>query len=102
MTITNQEQDCYQPAASTAEHEEDCCSEMPEKLLQLADEAWMEVLKDKIKKEIITADKGKLDEIAKLVVETNFAKWQNMIADKMKCEEYTEKLKQIMTSEPKK
>lgn len=103
MTENIQEQGCCEPTASQGSNQDDCCSDMPEKLLHLADEAWMEVLKDKIKKEIIATDGGKkIDEIAKLVVETNCAKWQNMIAGRKQCEEYSDNLKKIMTSECKK
>jgi hypothetical protein len=102
MTEKNQEQCCCETAASPAPHQDECCCDMPEKLLQLADEAWMEVLKEKIKKQIADTSGEKLDEIARLVTETNCAKWQNMIAGKVQCEEYKANLKKMMTTECKK
>lgn len=102
MTEKKQVQCACETAGSPVSHHGECCCDMPEKLLQLADEAWMEVLKEKIKQEIIANGGEKLDEIAKLVAETNCAKWQHMIAGKMHCEEYTSSLKKIMTSECKK
>jgi hypothetical protein len=53
--------------ADTAQHGGDgeCCN-APEKLLCLADEAWKEVLKDKIKQEIEKNSGAKLDALAKM------------------------------------
>jgi hypothetical protein len=102
MTEKFQEQCSCETAASPTSHPDECCCDMPGKLLRLADEAWMEVLKDKIKQEIVNTGGEKLDEIAKLVAETNCAKWQHMVAGKVHCKEYTDNLQKIMTSECKK
>lgn len=99
MTEKAQTQCGCETAEAPASHLDECCCDMPEKLLQLADEAWREVLKEKIKKEIADTCGESLDEIAKLVTETNCAKWQHMIAGKVHCEEYKANLKKIMTSE---
>jgi hypothetical protein len=48
---------------------------MPEKLLALADEAWSQLLKEKIKTEISKSCAESIDKLAKLVAETNMAKW---------------------------
>lgn len=76
------------------QQEENC--NMPEKLLCLADEAWMEVLKEKIKKEIEATSGEKLTKLAKLIAETNGAKWQAKIAAKKGCHEYKEKLFRLL------
>lgn len=82
--------------------ENSCCCDMPDKLLALADEAWMEVLKDKIKAEIVKKSGAELDKVAALVAETNCAKWSHMVQGKMKCEEYKDKLKGLLTAACKK
>lgn len=78
------------------EQQEEGCN-MPEKLLCLADEAWMEVVKEKIKKEIEASCGDKLNNLAKLIAETNKAKWSAKIAAKQGCHEYKEKLFQFFT-----
>lgn len=74
----------------------DCECNMHEELLALADDAWMELLKDKIKAEIEKANGPHMDKIAKLVADANCAKWGNMIQAKVKCNEYKENLKALM------
>jgi len=69
---------------------------MPEKLLCLADEAWYEVLKEKMKAEIIKSCGDNLDKIAKTVTEANGAKWAHMVNGKVKCEEYKRTIKELM------
>jgi len=71
---------------------------MPEKLIGLADQAWEELLKEKIKAEIQKSCGDKMDEIAKLVAEANHAKWGHMIKGKVKCEEYKQSVKQLLIS----
>lgn len=76
----------------------DCC-DMPEKLLTLADEAWYELLKEKIKAEILDSCGPRMDKLAKLIAETNHAKWTHEIQGKVKCEEYKGSLKAMFTEE---
>jgi len=73
------------------------CS-LPGKLIALADQAWEELLKEKIKAEIQKSCGDKMDEIAKLVTETNNAKWGHMIEGRVKDEEYKQAIKQLMIS----
>lgn len=54
-------------------HHQDFAAE----LLALADEAWMEVLKEKIKDHIRESSGKKLDELAKLVSESNGCRWKS-------------------------
>lgn len=51
------------------------------KFLQLADEAWTEVLKEKIKEHIRAESKG-LDQFAKLVAEANYERWKTKTQEK--------------------
>lgn len=51
------------------------------KFLQLADEAWTEVLKEKIK-EHIKAESKAIDQFAKLVAEANYERWKKKTQEK--------------------
>ncbi len=86
-------------AETTAQHggDSECCN-MPEKLLCLADEAWKEVVKDKIKQEIEKTAGAKLDALAKLVAETNHKKWAHLIEGKQKCDHFKDQVKEAFLS----
>ncbi len=86
--------------ATTQKSDSDCgCGcDMHEKLLLLADDAWMELLKEKIKAEIDKSNGQHMDKIAKLVADTNCDKWGHMIQAKVKCNEYQDNLKALMTA----
>lgn len=86
---------CTETAAAHASSE---CCDMPEKLLCLADEAWKEVVKEKIKKEIEKSSGAKLDAIAKLVAEANHRRWSYMIEGKQKCDEFKQQVKEAFLS----
>jgi hypothetical protein len=72
------------------------CCDMPEKLLCLADEAWREVVKEKIKAEIEKTAGQKLDKVAKLVAEANHRRWAHLIEGKQKCDDFKTQLKEAM------
>lgn len=83
-------------------HDCQCCSNQGHEeeegcpLLHLANEAWMEVLKEKIKERIRATDK-KIDEIATIVAETNRDLWhQKMAKDNLK-EAYEERLHKLFS-----
>lgn len=63
-----------------------------QKLLELADIAWEEVLIEKIKDHIRQNDQ-KIDNIAKVVAETNKARWKEKMARKTWPMHYAEQLK---------
>lgn len=79
-------------------HSEESC-DFTKVLLELADEAWMEVLKDKIKEKIISANGKQLDKLAATVSEANNARWKGKMAAKRACHEYKEKIQQALASE---
>lgn len=62
-----------------------------DQLIDLADEAWMEVLKDKIK-ENISASSEHLDQLAKMVTEVNKERWINKMSAKKQSDDFKEKL----------
>lgn len=86
---------CSQAVAVSTNTE---CCDIPEKLLCLADDAWTEVVKEKIKREIEKAAGPKLDSLAKLVAETNHRRWSHLIEGKQKCDEYKQQVKEALTS----
>jgi len=67
-------------------HHGDCCSHHHEhddfahQLIEMADEAWMEVLKEKIKEQIKSANGSHLDQLAKIISESNSARWTQKMA----------------------
>ncbi len=76
---------------------EECCK-IPEKLLALADQAWEEVVKEKIKQQIIASDGEKLDKLVQIVAQANAERWAHRIQGKARCDEYKSKLKEFFTS----
>lgn len=77
-----------------------CCSsdDKAKRLLALADVAWMEVLKEKIKDHIRSND-NKIDEMAKIVAQTNHDRWHHKMA-KQKCMcDYEESLEKLFSDE---
>ena len=69
-----------------------------EKLLKLADEAWMELLKEKIKAEIESKKGDQLRELAKIIALANKEKWHHKMAAKITCKEFKESLKEFFKS----
>jgi GTP-dependent phosphoenolpyruvate carboxykinase len=68
-------------------------------LLELADEVWMEVLRDKIKEQIISSNGKHLDKLAATVAEANNARWKSKMAAKKMCHEYKDKIEQALAGE---
>jgi len=84
--------------AATKKNDSDCCN-MHEEMLALADEAWMELMKEKIKAEIDKVSGAHMEKVAKLVMEANFAKWSDLMKSKARCNEYKDNLNTLMTEE---
>ncbi|MBF0547597.1 MAG: hypothetical protein HQM08_24370 [Candidatus Riflebacteria bacterium] len=87
--MTNQ---CELEGISKCDSMEGEACDMPEKLLALADEAWNEVMKEKIKTAIQKSCGVKMDKLANLVAETNKAKWAHEIQGKVNCDAYKQSL----------
>ena len=78
------------------DNEEGCnCTE---KFLEIADEAWREVLKEKIKSKIHEHKGEHLDKLAEMIAKANGAKWKNKISAKTNCNEFKENLKNFFSS----
>lgn len=80
----NRSKECHQ------EHDE-CCA-LPKQLLDLADKAWMELLKEKIKTKINAASGDTLDKLAQLLTEVNHERWAEIFASKKHCEDYKKRI----------
>lgn len=61
-----------------------------DQLLELADEAWMELVKDKIKAKIQETSGKQIDELAAIVSNANHERWSSKLQGKKSCEEYHE------------
>jgi hypothetical protein len=81
-------------------HSHSECHQGPHKyseiLLQLADEAWMEVVKEKIKEEILKQSGQHLNQLAKLVSTSNHIRWKEKMAEKKNVEDFEESLRDLM------
>lgn len=79
-------------------HHHECCGEdhehhasYSEAFLELADEAWMEVLKEKIKDHIRAKD-ARINELATIIAEANHERWKQKMVGKHGCDSFKEKL----------
>lgn len=77
---------CSCPCHEEECHEEESCS--AEKLFEIADCAWVELLKEKIKEHILASD-TKINELAKIVAEANHKRWKHKM-ERDKCDSHSE------------
>ena len=77
-------------SCGTQSKNESCAS----KFLELADQAWMEVLKEKIKEQIKSSSKN-MDELARMIAEANHERWKKKMDAKNCCGCFEEKLKKF-------
>lgn len=94
-----EEASCCHSHTCHEEHEEGC--HFAEQLLEVADQAWMEVVKEKMKKQIESTSGKKLDDLAKIVTEANHARWKGLMAGKHCEENYKEKLRAFFSEDKK-
>src|SRR6266404_4137074 len=66
-------------------------------MLEMADQAWMEVLKEKIKEQIIAQSGDKLDQLAKIVAASNNERWQHKLALHQIVHDYEDKVHSYFT-----
>lgn len=86
---TRQEESCYDEDNHEHEHEHE---ELIDCLIEAADCAWMEVLKDKIKEHILATQNDRMKELAKIVAEGNNQRWKFKMEKKQGCADFKEKL----------
>lgn len=91
------EEKCHDESSCCSHHKDDeCCHEdFSKHLLHVADCAWMDLLKEKIKSEIASSCGEQLDQIAKIVAESNGSRWQHKMSLMKTQNDYKEKLKNI-------
>ncbi len=73
-------------------HDEDKHEELTDWFLEVADAAWSEVLKDKIKEHIVATQNDRMTELAKIVSEGNSQRWKHKMEKKQGCMDFKEKL----------
>jgi hypothetical protein len=83
---------CHEGDHHHHEHEHEHHEEFAPQLLELADQAWMDLLKEKIKAQIEAANGGQLDQLAKLIAESNNLRWKHKLAGQKVSNSYKEKL----------
>jgi len=69
-------------------------------LLELADEAWMEVLKEKIKDHIRQISGDRLTKMAELVSTSNHARWKEKMQEKKDIQDFEERLHELLFNMP--
>ena len=67
-----------------------------EELFNIADQAWMEIVKEKIKAEILSVSGDQLTQLAKLVSSANHKRWKDKMDSKKYLEHFEQDLKNIM------
>lgn len=75
-----------------------CESDCRENFYEVADEAWVEVLKEKIKTKILQYKGDHMEKLAEMIAKANGERWKNKISGKMKNEEFKEKLKEFFSA----
>jgi hypothetical protein len=83
------------------EHEHSCCHEhehehnqedFAHQLIELADEAWMELLFEKLKEQIKVTNGAQMDKLAKLVSDANHNRWQHKMGLNKNAQDFKEHL----------
>lgn len=94
------EHECHHHHHSTccgeAHKEEHCCHDHKEEhlkfLLDVADCAWKEALKEKIKEHILDKKGKEMAELAKIISEANNERWKHKMQKKKGIKEFKENL----------
>ena len=89
---------CSQSNHGHHHHDEEGGCNCAEKFMQLADEAWREVLKEKIKAKILAHKGDHMEKLAEIVSMANGEKWKYIISAKTKCHKFKDELKDFFTS----
>lgn len=84
---------CHDDTCSIAHHDNHDHGSFTHQLYELADEAWMELLKKKIQDQIEATSGKELNSLAKIVSQANHTKWKNKSGSYRSKEEFHEKLK---------
>ncbi|WP_128130961.1 hypothetical protein [Legionella sainthelensi] len=69
--------------------------------LELADEAWEEVLKEKIKEYILDTQNNQMIKLAKIVAEGNNQRWQNRVERKQDYNDFMDEIRKFFSKSKK-
>lgn len=86
---------CKECKANNCCCENSCKCSFCKKLVCLADEAWLEVVKDKLKEEIKKADGAHIDKLVQLVSSFNRERWKAKMSEKAATEEFEDKMRDL-------
>jgi len=108
---------CSHEKSHCGSHEKSCCSsgscssgsqeerqggKFTQHLFDLADEAWGEVLKAKIKEYLLSTQGDRMAELAKMVAEANSRRWKHKMEKKQCCADFHEELECFFNQKCKK
>lgn len=68
------------------------CGDFSAKLIQMADDAWTCLLKEKIKARVEKINGAQLDQLADLVAASNNERWKEKLKAKESCNDFQEKI----------
>lgn len=95
-------EECKDGACSTNKEcgTNDCESkcEMSKMIFDLANDAWAELMKEKMKAHYEKAIGTRMDKVALVGVEGAIAYWEAQMSNKAKCAEFQDKLKKVFMS----
>lgn len=72
-----------------------------EQLLKIADEAWMELIKEKIKEDILKHSGDHITQLAQLVSRSNHKRWTDKLSEKKNLDDFNEQLQKLITGQRK-
>lgn len=87
-----------QSKAHIHEHEAEKSCHCAEAFLHIADAAWKEVLKERIKDKIIAQKGEHIEKLAELIATANGEKWKYIMTAKAKCNKFKDNLKEFLSS----
>lgn len=90
---------CHEGSCNHHHHAHEHHDDFARELLEMADQAWMEVLKDKIKEQVKTTSGANLDQLAKLVAESNHERWKHKMNVQKDVHSYKDKLSAFFNRE---
>jgi len=88
---------CQGEICGVCHHHHQKHEDFSHELIELADEAWMEVLYEKIKKQVEANSGANLDKLAKLVADSNQARWKNKMGANKATTELKDKLSEFFS-----
>ncbi len=81
------------------EQKSTCCGKLTDNIRALANDAWAELLKNKIKKQYENKIGAKMDKIAEVAADVAIEYWKHKVAAKELCKEHNGKLSNVIKAE---